>query len=41
VSPCLEVFKTHGDVALDDIINGHGEDGVEVGLGDLSGVLQT
>ncbi len=23
-SPSLEVFKTHGDVALSDVVSGHG-----------------
>ena len=35
-SPSLEVFKSHGDVALRDVVSGHGEDGLVVGnLGDL------
>ena len=23
-SPCLEVFRSHGDVALMDVVTGHG-----------------
>ena len=34
-SPSLEVFKNCGDVALRDVVSGHGGDGLEVGLGDL------
>ena len=30
-SPPLEVFKDHGDVALRDVVSGHGKD--ELGLG--------
>jgi len=39
-SPSLEVFKTHVDVALRDVVSGHGEDGLVVGLGDLRGLVQ-
>ena len=31
-SPSLEVFKNCGDVALRDVVSGHGGDGLEVGL---------
>ena len=31
----LEVLKNCGDVALRDVVSGHGGDGLEVGLGDL------
>jgi len=27
-SPPLEVFKNHGDVALRDVVSGHGGDGM-------------
>ena len=33
-SPSLEVFRNHVDVALRDMVSGHG--GLIVGLGDLS-----
>ena len=36
-SPSLEVFKKCGDVALRDMISGHGRDGVTFGLDDLRG----
>mgnify|MGYP001856881985 CR=1 FL=1 len=39
-SPSLEVFKKRVDVALRDVVNGHGEDGLVVGLGDLRGLFQ-
>ena len=39
-SPSLEVFKSRGDVALRDMVRGHGGDGLTVGLGDLSGLFQ-
>ncbi len=39
-SSSLEVFKNHGDVALRDVVSGHGGDGLMVGLDDLSGVFQ-
>mgnify|MGYP001857355822 CR=1 FL=1 len=32
-SPSLEVFKSHVDVALRDIVGGHGRDELVVGLG--------
>jgi len=32
----LEVFKKPGDVAITDMVIGHGGDGLMVGLGDLS-----
>lgn len=34
-SPSLDVFKSHGDVALMDVVSGHGGGGMVVGLGDL------
>ena len=39
-SPSLEVFEKHRDVALRDMVIGHGDDGLMVGLGDLSGLFQ-
>ena len=39
-SPSLEVFQSCVDVALRDVVNGHGGDGLMVGLGDLRGLLQ-
>ena len=39
-SPSLEVFKSPGDVALRDMVSGHGGDGLVVGLDDLSGLFQ-
>ena len=36
----LEVFKNCGDVALRDVVSGHGEVGLMVGLDDLSGLFQ-
>jgi len=35
-SPSLEVFRNNGDVALRDVVSGHGEDGWVIGLGHLS-----
>ena len=35
----LEVLKNCGDVALRDVVSGHGGDGLVVGLGDLKGLL--
>ena len=35
--PFLEVFKKRADVALRDMVSGHGGDGWMVGLDDLSG----
>ena len=37
-SPSLEVFKNRVDVALRDVVSGHGGDGLAVGQGDLSGL---
>jgi len=31
-SPSLEVFKSHGDVALGGMVNRHGVDGLELDL---------
>ena len=39
-SPSLEVFKKCGDVTLRDMVNGHGGDGLMVGLDDLRGLFQ-
>ena len=39
-SPSLEVLKSRVDVALRDMVCGHGGDGLVVGLGDLRGLLQ-
>ena len=36
----LEVFKNCVDVALRDVVSGRGENGLGVGLGDLSGLFQ-
>ena len=38
--PSLEVFKSHGVVALRDVVGGHGGGGLVVRLGDLSGLFQ-
>ena len=37
-SPSLEVFQSHGDVALMEVGSGHGGGGL--GLGDLGSLLQ-
>ena len=37
----LEVFTKCGDVALRDVVRGHGGDGLVVGLDDLSGLFQS
>ena len=39
-SPSLKVFKNHVDVALSDMVSGHGGDGLMVGLDDYSGLFQ-
>ena len=39
-SPSLEVFRSHTDVALRDVVSGLGGDGLTVGLDDLSGLFQ-
>ena len=31
-SSSLDVFKKHGNVALRDMVSGHGEDGLMIGL---------
>jgi len=36
----LEVFKNCVDVALRDVVSGHGGDGLTVGLDGLRGLLQ-
>ena len=38
-SPSLEVFKNRVDVALRDVVSGHGGEEVMVGLGDLRGLF--
>ena len=38
-SPSLEVLKKRVDVALRDVVNGHGGDELMVGLDDLSGLF--
>ena len=40
-SPFLEVFKKRVDVALRDMVSGHGGDGLRVGLDDLRCLFQT
>ena len=39
-SPSLEVFQNCVDVAMRDVVSGHGGSGLAVGLGDLSGLSQ-
>jgi len=39
-SPSLEVFKSRVDVALRDVVSGHGGDRVAVGFDDLRGLFQ-
>ena len=39
-SPSLEVLKKRVDVALRDMVSGHGGDGLMLGLDDLSGLFQ-
>jgi len=39
-SPSLEVFQNRVDVALKDVVSGHGGGGLEVGLDDLRGLFQ-
>ena len=39
-SPSLEVFKSRVDVALRDVVSGHGGGGLMVGLDDHSGLFQ-
>ena len=34
-SPSLGVFRDRGDVALRDVVSGHGEDGLMIGLDDI------
>lgn len=36
----LGMFRSCGDMALMDVVNGHGGDGFVVGLDDLSGLFQ-
>jgi len=40
-SSSLEVFKIQVDVALRNMVSGHGKDGLKVGLDDLSGLFQS
>ena len=39
-STSLEVFRNHVDVTLRDMVNGHGEDGLMVGLVDIRSLFQ-
>ena len=39
-SPTLEVFRKCGDMALRNMVSGHGRDGWMVGLGDPVGLFQ-
>jgi len=39
-SPSLEVFRKHVDVALREMVSGHGGDGLTAGLDDLRGLFQ-
>ena len=39
-SSFLEVFQNRVDVALRDVVSGHGGGGLLVGLGDLRGLFQ-
>ena len=39
-SPSLGVFQNRVDVALRDVVSGHGGDGLVAGLGDLSDLFQ-
>ena len=39
-SPSLEVFQNRVNVALKDVVSGHGGGGLEVGLDDLRGLFQ-
>jgi len=36
----LEVFQNHVDVALRDMVSGHGEDQLMAGLGDSRGLIK-
>ena len=36
----LDAFKKRADVALSEMVSGHGGDGLVVVLGDLSGLFQ-
>jgi len=38
-SPSLELFESHGDVALRDMVSGHGGDGLTAKLDDLLDVF--
>ena len=39
-APSLELFRNRVDVALRDVVSGHGGDGSVVGLGSLRGLFQ-
>ena len=39
-SPSMEMFEKCGDVALGDVVSGHGGGGLVVGEGDLRGLFQ-
>ena len=36
----LEVFKKRADVAMSDMVSGHGGDGLTAGVDDLRGLFQ-
>ena len=36
----MEMFKNHGDVALRNVVTGHGGGGLTVGLSDLRGFFR-
>ena len=40
-SPSWEMFKKHGDVALRDVVSGHGGDVLVVGQVDLGSLFQS
>ena len=39
-SPCQEVFKKCADLALKDVVSGHGGDGLTDRIGDINGLFQ-
>ena len=39
-SPCQEVFKKCADLALKDVVSGHGGDGLTDRMGDINGLFQ-
>ena len=40
-SPSMELFKSHGDVALRDVVSGHGGNGLMAGPVDFGGLFQS